>query len=185
MTQYIQKSANVSYSLRITLEITGDIYYNCVTDPDCSTSIKVYYYPSSGAISGGRAVNTLTDDFQLIDTVSFSYSSVTKSLAFSLGSEFDRFYIAIRQQNSCFTLRKLQVSYKVCPSSVVARVIYPQTPIGENPVPVMASCATGAVISPGSSMDITCNKDGTYSGNPSCSCDGGYFDYNGQCYGES
>ena len=174
VTQYISKSADVSYELEITVDITGDA--------DSTNAIKVYYYPSDGAITSGEQLNA--NNYNLIGSPSFGAATQKKSLTFSLGGQYDRFYIAIVEDNSCFTLRRLQVSYSQCLTETVGLVVYPNTPIGTGAVTISASCKANAEGSPSSSLSITCNTNGTYSGSPSCSCKGGYFSSGEACFGE-
>ena len=160
------------------MDILGDTS-SCM---GCSNTVKVYYYPSNGPITSGEQLNSA--NYILIDSPSFGATSQTKSLTFSLASQFDRFYIAIVEENSCFTLRRLRVSYAVCPMETVGLVVYPNTPIGASAVTGSASCKPNAAVSVGGSLSFTCDTDGTFSGSPSCSCVSGHFQSGESCYGE-
>ena len=139
---------------------------------DCGNVVKLYYYPSNGPIASGDHLDT--GNYILIGSAAFNIFD-THTLTFSLGSQYDRFHIAILEENSCFNLKRLQVSYRICPTETTGLIIYPDTPIGASAETVAASCTDGADVSPGSSLSVTCNTDGTFSGSPSCSCSGGYF----------
>ena len=160
------------------MEIQGDTS-SC---SGCGNAVKVYYYPNDGPIASGAQL--ITSNYNLIGSPSFGVTTTKKTLTFSLGGQYDRFYIAVVEENSCFTLRKLNVLYKVCPTEKVGLVVYPNTPIGSSAVTTSASCKANAAVSPGSSLSITCNTDGTFSGSPSCYCKGGHFQLGETCYGE-
>ena len=179
ITQYISKTAHVTYAVAITVDIQGDT----LSCSGCkSNAVKVYYYPSDGPIANGAQLNM--NNYDMINSVSFGVSTQEKSVTFSLGGEYDRFYIAIVAENVCFTLRKLLVSYKVCPTETVGLVVYPDTPIGSSSVMTNGSCKANAAAIWGDSLTITCNTDGTFSGSPSCSCVGGHFQSGEACYRE-
>ena len=167
----------MTYPLEITVEIEGDVDTSMCSG--CTDPISVYYYPSNGPIAMGEQLKA--DNYVLIGVASFGSMSTWKSLNFSLGSEYDRFYIAIVAENTCFTLEKLLVSYKVCDTDPVGLVIYPDTPVGSRAVNTSASCVANADVSPGSSLNITCSTDGTYAGSPSCSCEDGYVQVGANC----
>ena len=59
--------------------------------------------------------------------------------------------------------------------------MYPDTPISSSATLVLATCKDNAI---GSSLNVTCNTDGTFSGSPNCSCAGGHFESGESCYGE-
>ena len=173
-TQYINKSAVVDYAMQIIVDVEGD--------SSSGGPIKVHYYPSNGPIASNAQLNT--DNYNLIGSLSFGASTSKQSVTFSLGSQFDRFYIAIAVEDTCFYLRGLQVSFKACQSDPVGLVIYPDTPVGTSAATVSAKCKDNAIVSLGSSPSITCNTDGTFSGFPSCSCDGGHFESGESCQRE-
>ena len=179
VTQYISKTADVTYALAITVDIQGDTS-SC---SGCnSNAVKVYYYPSHGPIASGAQLNA--NNYNMIDIASFGVSTQEKSVSFSLGGQYDKFYIAIVAENTCFTLRRLLVSYEVCLMKKQGLVIYPDTPIGSSSVMTNGSCKANADVSLGGSLSITCNTDGTFSGSPSCSCVGGHFQSGEACYRE-
>ena len=178
VTQYINKSADVNYALEITVDIQGETR----TCSRCSNAIKVYYYPSNGPIANEAQLNTV--NYFLIESVVFGTMAEEVSLTFSLGTQFDRFYIGIVEENSCFTLRRLRVSYSFCSMETGGLVIYPNTTIGASAVSTSASCKANAIVSPGASLLITCNTNGIYSGSPSCACVSGYFSTGEACAGE-
>ena len=178
-TQYISKTADVTYALGISVDIEGDTS-SC--DGCNSNAVKVYYYPNNGPFASGAQLNT--DNYILIGNASFGATVEKQSLSFSLGSQYDRFYIAMVAEDTCFTFDRLLVSYKVCLMEMVALVIYPETPIGASGVSTSASCAANATLSLGSSLSITCGTNGSYSGSPTCSCVDGYFLAGETCNGK-
>ena len=161
--------------MNISVQIEGD--------SSTSGAIKVHYFPSNGPITTNAQLNTA--NYYLIESLSFTPSSEEKSATFALGSEYDRFYIAIKVENTCFILRRLKVSYNVCHSDPEGLVVFPDTPIGTSAATVSAKCTDNAMVSPGSSLTITCNTDGTFFGSPSCSCDGGHFESGESCHRET
>ena len=180
VTQYISKTSDVNYPVTITVDIQGDRETSSCSS--CTSNVvKVYYYPSDGAITSNAQLNT--KNYNMIGSVSFGVSTQEKSVTFSLGGQYDRFYIAIVAENICFTLRRLLVSYEVCPTETVGLVIYPDTPIGTN-ADSSAKCKANAGVVPGGNLNITCNADRTFSGTPSCSCLGGSFQSGEACYRE-
>ena len=151
-------------------------------DSSTSGDVKVHYFPSNGAITNNAQLNPA--NYERIKTLSYTPSSEEKIVYFSLGSQYDRFYIAIEVDNTCFKLRGLKVSYNVCRSDPEGLVVYPDTPISTSATTTDAKCKDNAIVSPGSSLSITCNPDGTYSGSPSCSCGGGHFESGQSCHRE-
>ena len=152
-------------------------------DSSTSGDVKVYYFPSDGAITNNAQLNPA--NYEPIKTLSYTLSSEEKFVYFSLGSQYDRFYIAIEVDNTCFKLRGLKVSYNVCRSDPEGLVVYPDTPVGSSATTTSARCKDNAMVSSGSSLSVTCNTDGTYSGTPSCSCDGGHFESGASCHRET
>ena len=171
VTQYINKVADIDYAVQITVAVEGD--------SSSSGSVKVHHFPSNRPITNNAQLNTANYNF--IKSLSFTPSSEEKSAYFFLGSQYDRFYIAIEVEKTCFTLRGLKVSYNVCRSDPEGLVVYPDTPVGTSALTVSAKCKDNAIVSPGSSLSITCNTDGMYSGSPSCSCGGGHFESGDSC----
>ena len=152
-------------------------------DSSSGGTIKVHYYPSNGPIASNAQLNS--DNYEFIGSLFFNASVYDeKSLSFTLGSHFDRFYVAIEINYTCFTLRGLKVSFNVCQKDPEGLVVFPFTPIGSSAATVSAKCTYNAIVSPGSSLTITCNTNGTYSGSPSCSCEGGHFESGQSCQRE-
>ena len=177
VTQYISKTAEVTYALTITVALQGDTS-SCSS---CnSNAVKVYYYPSVGPIASGAQL--IADNYNFVDSVLFGMNTKEKSVTFALGGEYDRFYIAIVAENTCpINLRRLLVSYEVCPTKTVGLVVYPGTPIGSSSVMTNSSCKNNADVSLDGSLSITCNANGTFSGSPSCSCIGGHIQSGEAC----
>ena len=149
----------------------------------CNNVTNVYYYPSNARVANGRKLNATS--FIPIASLSFGSTTTEESLTFSLEREFDSFHIAIEVENSCFTLKRLRVSYKFCSMETAGLVIYPNTPIGASAVVSSASCKANAIVSPNAFLRIVCNTNGTYSGSPNCSCVSGYFSMGGICKGKN
>ena len=152
-------------------------------DATGSDAIEVYYYPSDGAIARGARLDT--SNYIPIGNVSFGVRSTREVVTFFLDSRFDRFYIAFVEEDSCFVLRRLRVWYSFCPTATDGLVVYPKTPVGDRALTALASCKANATVSPGSSLSITCNTNGTYSNSPDCSCIGGHIESGEACYGET
>ena len=173
VTQYISRTADVTYPLKITVDLEGDATSN--------DAIEVHYYPSNGPIESGAQLNA--SNYVPIGNVSFDTRSSREVVTFFLDSQFDRFYVAIVEENSCFTLRRLRVWYSLCPAASDGLVVYPATPVGESAIDVLYSCKDNSVID-GPSLTVTCNPNGTYSGFPICACIGGYIESGEACHGE-
>ena len=182
ITQSILRTSNVSYPLKVTVQLEADTTQSCVDSQTCSSGTAgVYYYPSNGEAAGNERTNT--DNYVSIVTTSLTITPKTHSFSFGLDANYDRFYIAVVDQGYCVTLRKLHVFYNTCIAETTSKnVVYPSIPVGDTTVPATASCSGSFAPSPGSSLDITCNPDGTFSGSPDCSiCQGGHFMSSGQC----
>ena len=178
-TQYIAKSASVFYALTIAV----DIYAQMSTCSGCNSVVNVYYYPSNARVANGVKLNAT--NFIPVGRLSFGSASTEESLTFSLERQFDGFYIAIVEENTCFTLRRLRVSYPFCFSEAAGLVVYPNTPIGPGSVITFASCKANAIVSLNTSLGIVCKRDGRFFGSPQCSCVSGYYSTGGTCKGEN
>ena len=121
---------------------------------------RLLYYPSDGQIANGAQL--IADNYNFIASLCFGLSTEEKSVTFSLGGQYDRFYIAIVAKNTHFTLKRLLVSYEVCPTKTEGLVVYPDTPIGANAATVSAKCKANADVVPGGSLRITCKEMGLF-----------------------
>ena len=165
----------MDYAINISVAVEGD--------SSSSGTIKVHYFPSDGPITTNAQLNTA--NYIFFKSVPYTPSSEEKTVTFNLASQYDRFYIAIEVENTCFTLRDLHVSYNnVCRSDPKGLVVYPDTPIGNSTTTTSAKCTDSAIVSSGSSLTITCNTDGTFSAVPSCFCGSGQFESGGNCHRE-
>ena len=183
ITQSILRTSDVSYPLKITVELDADTTQSCLDSQTCSSGkVGVYYYPRNGEAAGNERTNT--DNYISIGTTSLEITPNTPSFSFGLDASYDRFYIAVVDQGYCMTLRQLRVYYSTCISETTSEnVVYPSTPVGDSTVPTTASCSGSFASNPSSSLDITCNPDGTFSGSPNCSiCQGGHIMSSGQCH---
>ena len=86
VTQYINKSAVVDYAVNISVIVEGS--------SSTSGAIKVHYFPSNRPILSGAELNT--SNYTFIKSLPYTPSSEEKSLTFSLDSQYDRFYIAVK-----------------------------------------------------------------------------------------
>ena len=99
---------------------------------------------------------------------------------FALGSQYEGFYLAFRDQNSCGQIRRVMVYHNICPRRTEGLVIYPETPTGNTSVPVSHECAANAEMTGGG---LLCAPDGTWSGSPSCGCVPRYRLVGSECQG--
>ena len=184
MTQYILRSTNVSHPIKVTVELDAHTTQDCLDSTMCeSGNARVYYYPSDGPVASNEQLNTA--NYVEIGATQLTLSSEAYSYSFFLDGTYDRFYVAVVDDGYCVWLRRLLVFYSACTAEATQQVVYPVVPIGETGVPANASCSDRFAPSPGSSLSITCNPDGTFSGSPDCStCIGGHFMFNGDCFGE-
>ena len=181
ITQYIYKKANITYAIELTVKIYAQMSVECVQS--CKYGLHIYYYPSNGPVASGAQLNTA--NYIHAATMSGFKFPRYKSVTFYLGSQFDRFYIAIVAERVCIAKDHIQVSYRYCTKKKAGLVVYPRTPIGANAVNTSASCKANAVVSPNTSLSVVCNTNGKFSGSPQCLCEGGYFSTGKTCYGEN
>ena len=185
VTQYILRSTDVSYPLNVTVELDANTQQECLDSTMCqSGNLRVYYYPSDGPVATNEQLDT--DNYVEFGSTQLTLASETYSFSFGLGETYDRFYVAVVDDGYCVRLRRLVVFYTVCiTGGTDPQVVYPVVPVGVTDVPATASCAETFQLSPGSSLSITCNTNGMFSGSPDCStCIGGYFMLNGGCFGK-
>ena len=140
--------------------------------------------PSDGPVATNEQLNTA--NYVEFGATQLTLASETYSYSFGLDEMYDRFYVAVVDDGYCVTLRRLAVFYSVCITGETdPQVVYPVVPVGVTEVLATASCAETFQLSPGSSLSITCNTNGMFSGSPDCStCIGGYFMRNGGCFGK-
>ncbi len=123
-----------------------------------------------------------------IGTISSEQISVTgtTSLTFTLGPTQDGFYLCIRSTGSCYTINRLSIYKTICPYKQNGLVIYSETAAPQEGGPNVisdAQCVSNASASGG--VSIMCSDSGVWSGNPLCSCNGGYVEQSGtQCIGK-
>ena len=183
ITQYINKKADVTYAIEITVEThTRSITRECSLP--CDYGLHIYYYPSNGPVANGAQLNT-SNYIYAGEMVTSTALTLTSHVTFSLSSQFDRFYIAIEAKKICIEMFHVKVSYKLCPKKNVGLVVYPSTPIGASAANTSASCKANAIVSPNTSLSIVCKTNGAFSGSPECLCAGGYFSTGKACYGEN
>ena len=186
VTQYVLRTSDVPYPLRITVEVVANTMQTCLDSQTCSKGdVGIFYFPSNGPIGANEQLTTTNYALAGSTALTISANSVL-TFSFNLDATYDRFYVAVVDRGYCVVLRELRVFYSTCAAETVDNVVYPSTPIGGAGVSATASCSGEFAPSLGSSLSITCNPDGSFSGTPNCSsCIGGHFMFNGQCLGES
>ena len=117
--------------------------------------------------------------------IDFSQQQYAESLSFTPSGNTNGFYLGVRDNGTCVNIIRLQVYYIIICPVVDPPVVCPK--VGRPPqgrtVPVTCSCPGNSIVTPGSSLQLTCHSDGTCTGNPSCQCNEGYREIPGRCVG--
>ena len=114
------------------------------------------------------------------DVVSLTY---VVTLNFTLQPSQTGFYIAFKDNGTCFGISRVQVYRDNCQSQQNGLVLYPDAPAPvTDSVNINIQCVDNAVVS--GSARVTCGSDGRWGPqNPVCQCRLGYEDRRTECVG--
>ena len=108
------------------------------------------------------------------------------SFSFIPSGNFNGFYIGVRANGTCASIRRCQVYYRISPKRTVGLVTYPEIALpalgSTTPVTGVASCAPNSRNL--TSLQVTCFADGNCEDSATCACNQGYKHLATCCIGE-
>ena len=176
-TQHISKDIEQdrdNYTVTIFVNITYRIT-NCRTDLGCVPRFNIQNYKTNSPQSQSNYQDT--SRYNLIDIADTLVVRTTETFDFALSRSEDGFYLAFQDQGTCVTISRVIVYRRRCPAQQIGLVLYPevQSP-ASGQEPAEASCVANAHAE--TDLGLMCDSEGTWIGNPMCSCNDGYMQVN-------
>ena len=146
-------------------------------NPRCNRLyVDMYLYERNGT-DRAAVRNTINyRQLMLIEPNGLGQAVNQITIPFIPSGNFNGFYIGVRANGTCASIRRLQVYYRVSPARTDDLVIYPEIALpalGSNaPVTGVASCAPNSRNL--TSLQVTCSADGRCQDVATCTCDQGY-----------
>ena len=168
------------------MNITAN-FLECRLNPSCTQLyLDMYRYERDGR---NDTAARSTNNYHLVQRIQqpsgFSQLQYSASFSFTPLGNTNGFYLGFRDTGTCVNILRLQVYYNALQPDVDPPVVCPK--VGRPPqgstIPVTCSCPANSIVTPGSSLQLTCYSDGTCDGNPSCQCNEGYQEITGECRG--
>ena len=181
-TQYI----NYINATEVFVNITAN-FQECRLNSACTQLyVDMYRYERDG-VDATAARNTTNYQFvrRIEQPSGFSQQQYAASFNFTPSGNTNGFYLGFRDTGTCLNILRLQVYYIIICPVVDPPVVCPKVgqPRQGSTVQVSCSCPANSIVTPGSSLQLTCHSDGTCDGNPSCQCNEGYREVTGGCVG--
>ena len=154
-------------------------FSSCDAASDCSRTFSVQRYDTS-TINATAARDTteytqvanvapedITGDERRNDTINMDFTSSETG-----------FYLAVRDQDSCLFITRIEVFYYVCPAVTENLIIFPEVlapPISTTSQPISRNgqCVENASPLVGGSPILTCSQGGVWSIISGCTCNPG------------
>ena len=178
-TQHISKDVNVDYDISICINITYRVI-RCLASLGCVKDVGVYHYITDEPLPEAQFTNT--DNYTLQHTISPPNTSTQiENVCFTLSSSQRGFYLAFRDQGSCFTLWRIYIHGTRCPQQQIGLVLFPETQSpskGSADRGTVAECVRDA--SPVTSLNLKCDDEGAWDTTPVCECNPGYRQITGR-----
>ena len=188
-TQHIRKDFDpniYNYPVEIHVEITHALK-SCRERLGCNPRVYVHNYITNTiqlpSTRGSGFMNT--QRYRNIGVLNPDVVSLTfvVTLNFMLQPSQTGFYIAFKDNGTCFGISRVQVYRDNCKSQQNGLVLYPDAPAPvSDSVNINIQCVDNAVVS--GSARVTCGSDGRWGPqNPVCQCRLGYEDRGTECVG--
>ena len=154
-------------------------------NPRCNRLyVDMYHYERNGTDLAAARTPRNYRQLMLIEPNGLGQAVNQITIPFIPSGNFNGFYIGVRSNGTCASIRRLQVYYNPFQPPAPDLVICPETglPPQGTTIQVKCSCPANSVRT-SSSLTLTCSSDGTCTGNPSCQCLEGYGFQGAECNG--
>ena len=160
--------------VRIEIIYTLEECQSTAQQPQCKINFLTFHRYDRD--QPNSAAQVYRSNYNELERLEYSGSGeVTTTFTFLRPGARQGFYLGIKDNGTCGSIRRLQVYYRVCPGAAVHLVTYPELALPPDGVTTgEASCVANAELDSGKSADIRAFNDGQCDYDVSCHCLEGY-----------
>ena len=189
ITQLINRAVNGTRLPQVSVMIEFELR-NCDVTLNCQRTFNTHVYETSSVNTTGARRNL--NNYRQVQRVSPDITTgarVNETITINFKTNHSSFYVAIQDETSCMSIKRMLVFYYICPRQTVnlishPEIIAPPFPTTENSLVLVTTyCVENAKPENGRAPLLICSNGGIWSSIPGsgCRCVAGYFLHNETC----